>query len=50
MNSVPVISDPDNDITGEMLAARFPNATSAFEPHYYDDFSNYLDFYHQVYN
>ena len=33
-----------------MLAARFPNATSAFETKWYDDYSDWMDFYHKVYN
>ena len=47
MNKTPVISN-DDDLHPEDIAARFPNATSAFEFDYYDA-PSYLDFYNQVF-
>ena len=49
MNSKPVISDAD-DITSEELFARLPNATQAFEVEYYDDFSDFNEFYDKVFD
>lgn len=49
MNKKPIISNED-DIPAETIAGNFPNATAgAFEIDWYDDFSDYLDFYTKAY-
>ena len=49
MNKQPVISTPGEDLDLSKVAASFPNATSAFEVEYWDDFSSYEEFYDKVY-
>ena len=52
MNKQNIISDAD-DITPQELFDKFPNSTSAFELSTIENgvgFSNYTDFYYQVYD
>ena len=38
-----------NDWATADIVKHLPNATEAFEPHYWDDFTNYTQFYDKVY-
>ena len=48
LNKTPVNVTGD-DWTGEELTAHLPNATTAFEPEYWDGATDYIDFYNHVY-
>ena len=48
INNTPVNVTGD-DFTGEDLVAHLPNSTQAFAPTYWDDATNYTDFYAHVY-
>ena len=49
MNSAPV-NATGNDVSSADLFAHLPNSTSAFDVEYWDDFSNYTEFYDKVYD
>ena len=48
MNSKPV-NETGNDVSSAELFAHLPNATSAFEVEYWDDFTSYIEFYNKVF-
>ena len=49
MNSMP-INSTGNDVSSADLFAHLPNSTIAFEVEYWDDFTNFTEFYHKVYD
>ena len=49
MNEKPVISNED-DIPAATIISNFPNSTDAFEVTYYDDFSDFNDFYYKAFD